>query len=298
MSARPCPVCGSEDDSRIVAESNVDAERLGPYAFASRKVPELMRHRLVECPTCDAVYASPAPAATALADAYEEAAYDSGEEARYAAVTYARLVRRLLPRLPAAGAALDVGAGDGAFLAQLLALGFDEATGVEPSAAPVAAATPELRRRIRQDVFRVGDFEPASFRLVTAFQTLEHVADPLELCRGAGTLLRPGGALLVVCHDRRAVVNRAMGLRSPIHDLEHLQLFSPRSLGRLLERAGLGPIALRRVANRYPLRYWLRLAPVPGRMRLIAAADRMGVGVLPVSLRVGNLVAVGFAPRG
>lgn len=295
VSVRPCPVCGSADDSRVIAEGNVDAGRLGPYAFASRKPPELMRHRLVECPTCDAVYASPAPGARALTDAYEEASYDSGEEARYAALTYARLVRRLLPRLPATGAALDIGAGDGAFLAQLLDLGVDEAIGVEPSAAPVAEAPPNLRRRIRQDVFRVGDFDPGSFRLVTAFQTLEHVPDPLELCRGARTLLRPGGALLVVCHDRRSVVNRAMGLRSPIHDVEHVQLFSTRSLGGLLERAELRQITLRRIANRYPLRYWLRLAPIPDRPRLIAGADRVGLGALPVSLRAGNLAAIGFS---
>ena len=292
--ARACPVCGSKDESRVVAESNVDPERLGPFAFASRKTPELMRHRLVECPACDALYASPAPPAAVLADAYEHADYDSADEARYAAATYGRLVRRLLPRLPRSGGALDVGAGDGAFLAELLRLGFDDVVGVEPSAAPVAAAPAPLRRRIRRGVFREGDFEPSRFRLITAFQTLEHVPDPLELAVAARTLLRPGGALVVVCHDRRATVNRLMGLSSPIFDVEHLQLFSPRSLRGLVERAGLASVELEHVTNRYPLRYWLRLAPLPGRRTLVAAADRSRVGSLPLALRVGNLAAVGF----
>lgn len=294
VSARSCPVCGSGDDSHVVAESNVDHERLGPFAFASRKTPELMRHRLVECPACDALYASPAPSAPVLADAYEHAAYDSAEEARYAAATYGRLVRRLLPRLPRSGGALDVGAGDGAFLAELLRLGFDDVVGVEPSAAPIEAASPPLRERIRRGVFREADFEAGRFRLITAFQTLEHVPDPLELAGAARALLRPGGALLVVCHDRRATVNRLMGLSSPVYDVEHLQLFSPRSLRGLFERAGLVSVELNRVTNRYPLGYWLRLAPLPGRRWLIAAAERSHLGSLPLGLRVGNLAAVGF----
>jgi len=269
------------------------------FTFSSRKEPELMRHRLVACPVCDTLYASPAPAASALAGAYEQAAFDSGKEAGFAAATYAELVHRLLPRLPAEGGALDVGTGDGAFLSELTALGFGDVAGVEPSRAPIAAARPDVRDKIRQGVFNPADFEPGRFRLITAFQTLEHLPDPLEMCRAARELLRPGGALVVVCHDRRARVNRLMGLRSPINDVEHLQLFSRRSLPELLGRAGLRSVGLAPVVNRYPLRYWLRLAPLPGRARWLAAANVMRLGAVPVRLRVGNLAAVGFsaAPR-
>jgi SAM-dependent methyltransferase len=282
----------------VVAESNVDPNRIAALSFASRKPPELMHHRLVQCSTCDVLYASPAPDTAALTREYEQAAFDSAEESRYAAATYTGVVRRLLPELPPVGGALDIGTGDGAFLGELLELGFDDVVGVEPSAAPVAAAPADVRERIRRGAFRASNFEKGRFGLVTAFQTLEHVPDPLELCRDAGKLLTPGGALLVVCHDRRSVVNRLMGLRSPIHDIQHLQLFSRRSLRELLERAGLGPVELSTVTNRYPLRYWLRLAPLPGRARAIDLADRMRLGPLPVSLPVGNLAAVWFAPGG
>jgi len=56
------------------------------------------------------------------------------------------LRRSLLDPLLALGrGALDVGTGDGAFLGQLLANGFTDVAGVEPSAAPVAMAAPEVR---------------------------------------------------------------------------------------------------------------------------------------------------------
>ena len=269
---------------------------MGGLAFASRKPPELMHWQLVECATCDVLFASPAPHAELLADAYRAADYDSREEARYAGATYGRLVRRLLSRLPADGGALDVGAGDGAFLEVLRASGFAEVAGVEPSQAALDAADPQIRTLICEGVFRARDFEPGSLRLVSCLQTVEHLPEPLTLFSELHTLLRDGGALLVVCHDRTAPVNRLLGRRSPIYDIEHLQLFDRGSLRRLLKRAGFVDIEIRPFANRYPLRYWTRLAPLPSgaRDRAIRALDRARLGALPLTVPVGNLVAVGW----
>ena len=88
--------------------SNVDPARLDQFAFASRKLPEYMHHRLMICKTCDLVYASPVPAPDELHEAYAEAAFDSGTEAAYAARTYGRIVDRLIPRLPDLKGALDI----------------------------------------------------------------------------------------------------------------------------------------------------------------------------------------------
>jgi SAM-dependent methyltransferase len=296
-SARHCPVCGtSADDARIVHEERFDPARVDSFAFASRKSPELMHWRLVECRTCGVLFASPAPRAGLLADAYRDADYDSREEARYAGATYGKLVRRLQPRLPADGGALDVGAGDGAFVEVLRAAGFANVAGVEPSRAALDAADPKIRPLIREGVFAASDYEPGSLRLVSCLQTVEHLPDPLTVFRDAQALLRPGGALLVVCHDRTAPVNRLLGRRSPIYDVEHLQLFDPVSIRNLLDRAGFTSIEIRPFANRYPLRYWTRLAPLPGgaKGRVIAGLDRVRLGAVPVTVPVGNLAAVGW----
>ncbi len=296
LEPRPCPSCRSARDSEVVSEARLDDRALGEFAYASRKVPELMHHRLLRCRVCDLVYASPAPPADVLEEAYREAAYDSGEEARFASFTYDRIVRRVLPDLPATGGALDIGAGDGAFLQRLIEAGFDDVVGIEPSAAPVREAAPGLGERIRTELFDPESFEPGRFRLVTAFQTLEHVADPLALCEGARRVLCPGGALVVVCHDRRALVNRMMGSRSPIVDVEHLQLFSESSLRTLLDRSGLSRIGFMAVHNRYPLRYWVRLLPLPAAPKrvVLSGLDRARLGGLPVTLPVGNIAAVAY----
>ena len=65
-----------------------------------------------------------------------------------------------------------------------------------------AAADPSIRPLIRHDIFRPGLFPDGSFSLVTCFQTIEHLADPLSFCRDAWRALKPGGALFLIGHDR------------------------------------------------------------------------------------------------
>ncbi len=296
MIARNCPICGSADRSREFAAARYDADRLTRFAFASRKLPEYMHYRLLLCAACELLYASPVPESQSLVEEYQAAAYDSALEARFAARTYARLLRPLLARLPDRSGALDIGAGDGAFLQELLAQGFSEVAGVEPSAAPIAAAEEAVRPLLHHAPFRVEDFQGRQFRLITCFQTMEHVPDPLRLCREACGLLKPGGAMLCVVHNRLALSARLLGRRSPIYDIEHLQLFSRPSVRRLMERAGFRDVAAAMVVNRYPLSYWLRLFPLPPALKkaVLGAAGRLGVGRISVALPAGNLAVWGF----
>jgi SAM-dependent methyltransferase len=296
---RVCPVCGSTDQSHLFASELLDLDALDENAFASRKRPEHMRLRLLECPTCDLVYASPVPSPDALATLYREAAFESAEEARYAAVTYGEALGSLVARLPDRDAALDIGTGEGTFLGELLKLGFGEVVGIEPSTDPIAAAADDIRPLIKEGVFTADVRPPGSLSLITCFQTIEHVPDPAAMVRDAVELLKPGGMLVIVCHDRRAPVNRALGLKSPIVDIEHQQLFSPQSIVELLARGGLTGVERSVIRNRYPVKYWARLLPLPGRLldRLDRGLERFGLAGRPITLPVGNQLAWGVKPR-
>jgi len=293
---RSCPLCRSGDQSQIVAESNIDLAKLDKFAFASRKKPEYMHPRLIECPGCSLLYGSPVLSPDALADAYRSAAFDSGNEARYASKTYAREVKKIMPRLPDLNGSLDIGTGDGSFLEELISLGFQNVIGVEPSHAPYAAAQPEIRNRIRLGLFRPEDYAPAGFSLVTCFQTMEHLWDPLGIARTVLPLLKTGGGFLIVVHNRYALSAKVLGFKSPIFDVEHLQLFSSRTACSLLERAGYQNVHVASLWNRYSLCYWMRLFPLPDRIKnaLLSLALISRVGKLPISLPAGNLVCLGF----
>jgi len=296
MIFRSCPLCGSSNTGRIFAKADFDVERLDSFAFASRKMPEYMHYQLIDCPTCDLLYASPLPRKETLEHGYCDANYDSGVEAHYAAETYAGFLSTIIGRLPDRHGALDIGAGDGAFLEHLQEYGFDGIVGIEPSRAPIAAAHADVRPLIREGLFSGDDFPPNSFSLVTCFQTLEHLHDPLEMVRAVRKLLKPGGAVFFICHNRHALSARLLGRKSPIFDIEHLQLFSPRSAHYLLEKCGFEYLRGEEILNRYPLRYWCRLLPLPRKVKhlFIRLLDRLGIGKLPLSVPAGNIAVVGF----
>ena len=135
--ARSCPICGPQGDPRPFAEANFDLDALDGFAFASRKLPEYMHWRLVECGRCDVLYAAEAPRLEDLARLYHAADFDSASEARYASQTYGRRLESIGRQLPDRDGAVDVGTGDGVFLRELLAAGYTGVVGVEPSEAPI-----------------------------------------------------------------------------------------------------------------------------------------------------------------
>lgn len=293
---RACPVCSSRDESKIFAKENFDPSKLDAFAFSSRKIPEHMHYRLVVCPACDLLYSNPLPTRGALSKGYAEAAFDASEESLYAARTYGRFLAPILGNIPEAQGALDIGTGDGAFLGELLKRGFIGVVGVEPSKAPVAASPKAIRPLIRNKPFNPRDFKAGSFNLVSCFQTFEHLYDPLELCRSAHRLLGAGGAFLVVSHNRLSLSARLLGLKSPIYDIEHLQLFSPRSIRYLFEKTGFERVEVKSILNRYPLHYWIKLLPFPRKMKLVLMAflKKTGIGYIPIPLPAGNMAVIGY----
>ena len=291
---RSCPLCGSTAEGKVIVESNVEPSRLTEFAFASRKLPEYMHSRMVECGDCGLLYGNPAVSIDSGLSAYKEAAFDSSQESRFAAQTYAKLVASQLNSIESRERALDIGAGDGAFLEQLVQLGFRDITGVEPSAAPIASSKPDVRNLIRHDIFRARDFEGQRFDLVTCFQIMEHLWNPVELVSSVNSILKPGGLFVTVTHNLQAFSARMLGDKSPIFDIEHLQLFSEKTIRALLQRAGFTDIRVMPVWNRYPIHYWMKLAPLPQSLKraLIKVTKQGPVARISCSLPAGNIAAV------
>lgn len=297
--ARACPLCGAgADQAEPFLSDTRDESRVSASSFASRKVPEYMSHAMVRCRECDLAYVDRPPTVAALAASYHEADYDSAEEAEDAADAYARALGPVLERLKGRGAALEIGTGTAAFLERLKDAGFTELVGVEPSTAAIAVAPAHRQTWIREGIFREEDFAPDSFDLICCFMTLEHVQDPGALVASAYHLLKPGGVFVGVTHDRRGLLNRLLGRRSPIVDIEHMQLFSAESSRRLLQVNGYGDVGGASFWNSYRLSYWLRLVPMPDGAK--GALTRMVRGSWldrrRLSVNVGNFMSWGFKP--
>jgi SAM-dependent methyltransferase len=296
---RACPVCQMGDDqATLFVDNNIDPAKLTGFSFASRKTPEFMAHRLVQCPVCDLVYANHPPSEEALAHAYHVADYDSADEANDAATAYMQAMQPALRHIANKQRALEIGTGTGILLERLQRAGFLEVIGVEPSQAAIAAAPKHRQHWIRQGMFDERDFTPDSMDLICCFMTMEHVRDPQVIAQAAMRLLRPGGVFITVTHNYRSVVNRLLGRRSPIIDIEHMQLFSVPSIRRLFDGAGFESVTNSAFANTYAVGYWMRMSPLPVRVKHVAMRvlkwlrwDRWRL-----SLNVGNTMTVGIKP--
>ena len=263
--------------------------------YASRKEPEFMHLRLVRCAFCDVIYAPSVPDPSFLDSAYTDAAYDSDEEARYAARTYSRALEPYVALIEDKRTAVDVGAGNGALLPLLKKQGFVNVIGIEPSQAAIESAPRDIRACLRKGLFSEEIIEGLEPSLICSFMTLEHMLDPRGFVKTAYENLTGGGTLAIVVHNYRGLLNRILGQRSPIMDIEHLQLFCPKAVRVLLDNAGFKEIVIEPLKNEYPLRYWLRLTPLPAGLKKFIARSFEILNVSHSSLpcNVGNLLAVG-----
>jgi hypothetical protein len=77
-------------------------------------------------------------------------------------------------------------------------------------------------------------------------------------------------------------------------DIEHLQLFCPQSLTRLLRQASYHSVEVRPVTNAHPLKYWVRLLPLPRPVKALVQRVLGPWWAMMVRVSVGNLVGVGW----
>jgi SAM-dependent methyltransferase len=211
-----------------------------------------------------------------------------GEEPNHRANARARV--RLLERYVASGRLLDVGCAAGFFLDEARQTGWD-VEGVEVAAGMVAHAR-GLGLTVHEAPFAGVELEPGSFDAITRWDYIELSLDPAGDLRGASTLLRPGGFLLVSTGDARSAVARLSGRRwhllTPRH---HNFFFTRRSLGEAFRAAGLEVELMTYPSSLYSVHYLLyklqtvwdspRLERLAGRV----GRTRLGSRAIPINLR-------------
>jgi SAM-dependent methyltransferase len=133
---------------------------------------------------------------------------------------------------------LDFGCGYGGFLSMCALYGFD-AYGVDRSS---AKRDNNRYSKVFAEIDDVAGMAP--FHALTLFEVLEHLDDPRALMLQLRDLLATGGILVLETPDCSGV--RAIETRddyAKIHPLEHLNGFTPETLGRFAARLGFEPVA-------------------------------------------------------
>ena len=245
-----CPLCGS---GRVATHCRVSRKQFyygHMYTRTHLGASPPPTFTISECRTCGVWFVNPRYETGEILACYEgeESGYRREGEASFwsllgRARDEGRLVERwlhykhLIEGLTTGRRIIDVGCGDGGFLA---ALGDQwDRTGVETSQTRLRSADRVGGVRfLHGDVTGLG-LEPASFDVATLFGVVEHLEHPREVLTAVHRLLRPRGLVLVQTMDTASHAARAYGKRwAMIIPAVHLFYFSAVGLKRLLAEVG------------------------------------------------------------
>lgn len=228
-----CPLCAHQHTALLIEGPDCRANGTGLW-FA-----------IVQCQACGLCFTNPRPSVEAIDQFYPDS-YEPHCTPSHRVRSWKRPARKfrwkgdLRKVLPWHGQRrlLDFGCGGGSFLARMFQQGWN-VTGLDVSNRAVRRIRAELGLQVLRGTLPHADLRPASFDVITMWQSLEHVHAPLETVREAFRLLVPGGKLVVAvpnidslpfCWFRREWI----GLDLP----RHLTHFSPWTLTLMLQRAG------------------------------------------------------------
>jgi 2-polyprenyl-3-methyl-5-hydroxy-6-metoxy-1,4-benzoquinol methylase len=240
MGERACPLCGSHRVGTRFTKQRTD---------------------YWSCEDCGFRFATPDrdPNLSNTLDEYEAAylqylAPDDADRANFDA-----LYRWMNTVTPLDGKRLlDVGAGSGKLVRDLRTRGID-AHGIEPSRALFdrflagdAAFRCETIDRTRAS--------SGSFSIVTAFDVIEHVADPHEFLRGMVAALDADGVVFLSTPDVESVTAKLFGRRWHFYYPYHVSYFGPQTLGRAASAHGLRIVDCRHRGRKRSVGYMARYA--------------------------------------
>ncbi len=133
---------------------------------------------------------------------------------------------------------LDVGCSSGSLLHIASELGFS-VTGVEP-ATQAAATAKNAGFEIFNGLLHEAAFPDNSFDIITLYEVIEHLTDPLSLVREAHRILKPGGLFLIGTGNADSWTVSALGPEWEYFSIDshggHISFFTPASIRILAEK--------------------------------------------------------------
>jgi SAM-dependent methyltransferase len=224
-----CRICGVKATAFVkISTDELDEPFLDE--ILREQLPELLLSR---CNDCGCLWATDGrqreeillQAYSRLQDSYYEAEQVSQRHSEF----YGWL-ETLLQKHKAGRSILDVGCGDGSFLAALSDKWIKR--GIDPSTAGT-----EISKQKKLDV-TIGtlDSEPYQADLISALDVIEHVVDPHVFVESIRKHLNPNGTVLLLTGDSASYAARVAGAQwSYLRWCGHISVFSAHGLKRLLE---------------------------------------------------------------
>jgi SAM-dependent methyltransferase len=146
---------------------------------------------------------------------------------------------------------LDVGCGWGNFL-QILNDNQLPYLGIDVSQEAVAICSEKGLNCLKADLINLSKDSKQKYSVITFFQVIEHLKNPLEYLKTAKKLLKKNGILLITTPNNNSPLRSLFGPKWSVYNTpSHYFFYSKKSLGRLLKMAGFNKFEIKIDPPRY-----------------------------------------------
>lgn len=251
-----CNICGSREYLLVYNACSGDivtAQKTYKVTDHSPGMPV----RIVKCRRCGLCYVNPRFMETNLIASYVhmvDETYVQEEEGRRMSSLRILLY---LQRLKKNGRLLDIGCATGFFLDEARKKEW-EIYGLELSEWAVDYAREKFKlENVQQGALTRGMYTDSFFDVVVMKDTIEHLVDPKSLLIEVRRILKPEGVLCITTPDIASLVSRLLRAKWWGIKHSHLYYFSRKTLCKMLDIAGFGPVKIRSHKRAFTWHYWM-----------------------------------------
>jgi len=243
---RNCPNCG-QDDFEVLFDSNIETDDfnvLFDYDFQEEGylVPGGKYLRHVKCKNCHLIYVNPIEKVSRINMYYTKAKNTHVPTIRESYLRTAKSQVQLIRKYESDTSLLDIGCAQGFFLYSASKAGF-ATKGVELSQDAAEYVKKEFGLDVEIGPFEKLQFPENYFDVVTLWQVLEHLPQPLTVLKEVHRILKPGGLIAVSTPDIGGIPAKI--LRKKWWDIKrlHINQFTTGTLMDVLHNAGFKNIS-------------------------------------------------------
>jgi 2-polyprenyl-3-methyl-5-hydroxy-6-metoxy-1,4-benzoquinol methylase len=285
---RHCIFCEDEKCLVDLYPQTFKEEDINAAVFSARRVTEHFHYKMVKCSRTGLVFSREILPDSVLEKLYTDSKVTFSKYADIIRKDYWKPLEKF-SGIMKKGSALEIGCSSGFFLEELQKQGFKEVRGCEPSKEAKDIAPDSVKKNIHTGFFTNEVYKDNTFDLICCFQTLDHLSNPLDILRTCYKKLKPGGLIYIIVHNVDGLQAKIFGEKSPIIDVEHIYLFNPATISKVVEKAGFKTVKTFPIKNSYPMEYWISHAPLPFKKKFLSIFRILGLTKIRMPLSLGNM---------